>query len=158
MLIMDANGTVFGHKRGWRDPEYPFPKNLQLNVESAHWHDTAWQEVFRGRLLNQNFIATTSNMMFTKQLHARLGGFRDYRYCHDWDFALRAAFDGDVGWCRQPLTLYRIHGSNTISEAKERIRAEVSRMFERFSDDVHGIEATPISRTGLAANRYLQAA
>jgi glycosyltransferase involved in cell wall biosynthesis len=160
LLIMDAAGTVCGRKRGWLDPEYPFPPTLHGDAASTSgdWRKPEWQEAFRARLLHQNFIATTSNMLFTKQLHARIGGFRDYRYCHDWDFALRAAFDGDVGWCDQYLTLYRIHGSNTISEAREAIVAEVRRMFHGFRADIGGIEASPRGRTGLTENRYLSAA
>lgn len=160
LLIMDATGAVCGRKRGWLDPEYPFPPGLLGGVASLphEWRKPEWQEAFRARLLHQNFIATTSNMLFTKQLHARLGGFRDYRYCHDWDFALRAAFDGDVGWCDQYLTLYRVHGSNTIAEAKERIRADVQRMFRRFVADVRGFGETPLCRTAFDENTYLAAA
>lgn len=160
LLIMDAAGTVCGRKRGWLDPEYPFPPTLHADSTSTprEWRRPEWQEAFRARLLHQNFIATTSNMMFTKQLHARIGGFRDYRYCHDWDFALRAAFDGDIGWCEQYLTLYRIHGSNTIADAKELIRADVQRMFRRFTADVRGFGEAPLCRTAFAENEYLAAA
>lgn len=160
LLIMDADGVVCGRKRGWLDPEYPFPPALHGDAAAVppDWRLPAWQEAFRARLLNQNFIATTSNMMFTKRLHCRIGGFRDYRYCHDWDFALRAAFAGEVGWCQQYLTLYRIHGSNTIAEAKARIRADVQLMFRRFAADVRNAGAVPLCRTGLDENEYLVAA
>lgn len=160
LLIMDAAGAVHGRKRGWLDPEYPFPPPLRGDTASmlGDWRRPEWQEVFRARLLNQNFIATTSNMIFTKRLHARIGGFRDYRYCHDWDFALRAAFAGEVGWCNQYLTLYRLHGSNTIAEGRDRIRADVRRMFRQLAVDVHDAAAAPLCRTGLDQNEYLAAA
>ena len=159
LLIADSQGTVFGRKRGWLDPEYPFPVNLGHDGDGGNrWRDPSWQETFRARLLNQNFIATTSNMIFTQSLHGRLGGFRDYRYCHDWDFALRAAFDGDIAWCPQYLSVYRIHGSNTISDAKDRIRAEVKRMFRAIASDCRGIPLGHLSNTGLCENEYLRAA
>ena len=117
-----------------------------------------WQETFRARLLNQNFIATTSNMVFTKTLHGRIGGFRDYRYCHDWDFALRSSFDGDIAWCPQYLSVYRIHGTNTIADAKDRIRVEVQRMFRMIEADSRGIPLAGRCNTGRSENEYLRAA
>jgi len=156
LLVIDANGRGFGRKRGWHDPEYAFPEAIPA---PAGMHGIpAWQEAFRSRLLNQNFIATTSNMLFTRSLHARLGGFREYRYCHDWDFALRAVFDGPVGWCPSYLTLYRIHASNTIAEPAERVRAEVAGMFARLRVEVPGLAATVSRQAGLAGNTYLRAA
>lgn len=159
LLIMDEEGKTLGRKRGWLDPEYAFPDDLcQNRSDAGDWRQADWQETFRARLLNQNFIATTSNMLFTKTLHDRIGGFRDYRYCHDWDFALRAAFAGDVGWCDHALTLYRLHGSNTISAAREAIVADVRRMFRRFRADVGGLGTSRRVHTGLNENRYLAAA
>ena len=158
LLIMDQTGRVCGRKRGWLDPEYPFPGPLGDSVGTGDWRRPEWQEAFRARLLNQNYIASTSNMLFTRRLHARLGGFRDYRYCHDWDFAIRAAFAGDVGWCHHYLTIYRTHGSNTILASAESIRAEVRRMFQRIVADVPGTELPPLCRVGLNANGYLAAA
>ncbi len=159
LLIADACGQVFGRKRGWLDPEYPFPADLRQEVGRANrWRDPLWQETFRARLLNQNFIATTSNMVFTKTLHGRIGGFRDYRYCHDWDFALRSSFDGDIAWCPQYLSVYRIHGTNTIADAKDRIRVEVQRMFRMIEADSRGIPLAGRCNTGRSENEYLRAA
>lgn len=159
ILIVDADGRVFGRKRGWLDPEYPFPAELRCDrVMEADWRQPAWQEAFLSRLLNQNFIATTSNMMFTKALHDRVGGFRDYRYCHDWDFAIRAALHGDIGWCNQYLTLYRIHGNNTINDVKQRIQADVRRMFRVITTDFRGVGSGFLGRAGLRENEYLRAA
>lgn len=156
LLVMDAEGRTFGRKRGWLDPEYPFPESVPRPSGSQAEPD--WQEAFRALLVNQNFIATTSNMLFTRGLHARLGGFRDYRYCHDWDFALRAAFDGPVGWCYSPLTLYRIHGSNTIAEPAERVRHEVARMLTRLRVELPALGATDWRRAAFSGNAYLRAA
>lgn len=156
LLVMDRAGAVFGRKRGWRDPEYPFPSELPSMPGS--WQDPAWQEAFRGRLLNQNFIATTSNMVFTRRLHESLGGFRAYRYCHDWDFALRAAFAGDIAWCDQYLTMYRIHDSNTIAESADKVRAEVRTMFHRLIEDGCVSPSSRAASVGLEFNAYLRAA
>lgn len=67
-------------------------------------------------LLRGNFVLTTSNLMFRRDVFDAIGPFRPYRYCHDWDFLLRAIGRFRLGWLREPLLQYRLHGSNTISE------------------------------------------
>jgi hypothetical protein len=66
--------------------------------------------------------------VFRKSLHARLGGFRPYRYVHDWDFALRAMQLGRAAYIRRFLTAYRIHSGNTIQENEVKARAETKAM------------------------------
>ncbi len=78
-------------------------------------------------ILNENFVATTSNMFFSKDLWERTGGFQPLRYCHDLDFLLssfrvgRFFFDTDNTHVR-----YRIHPSNTIKEDLSGIRVEIA--------------------------------
>ncbi|MBK5961387.1 hypothetical protein CCR97_24735 [Rhodoplanes elegans] len=67
-------------------------------------------------LLRGNFVLTTSNLLFRRDVFAAVGPFRPYRYCHDWDFLLRAIGAFRLGWLREPLLQYRLHGSNTIRE------------------------------------------
>jgi len=78
-------------------------------------------------ILNENFIATTSNMVFTKKLWKTLGGFQDLRYCNDLDFLMSSFkhanyyFDGDHVHIH-----YRVHPKNTIKENLGKIRAEIA--------------------------------
>jgi glycosyltransferase involved in cell wall biosynthesis len=77
-------------------------------------------------LANENFAVTTSNMVFSKALWQKLGGFQDLRYCHDLDFLLSAMHKGrchfDEG---QRHIMYRVHSRNTIKENIGRIRLEI---------------------------------
>ena len=68
-------------------------------------------------LLRANSTISSGNLMFRKRLWASVGGFRAYRYNHDWDFCLRAALLGEPVLASQALYDYRIHGCNTITEA-----------------------------------------
>jgi len=63
-----------------------------------------------------NCAMTTSNFFFTRNVFDVVGGFAPLRYAHDWDFALRAVARFGVERIDEPLLLYRVHGSNTISE------------------------------------------
>jgi GT2 family glycosyltransferase len=76
-------------------------------------------------IINENFITTSSNMVFKKDLWLRTGGFRDYRYCNDLDFLLRAFQSGTYYFDDKIKHLnYRIHHMNTISENILDIRLE----------------------------------
>ena len=148
LAIQDHNGRVFGTKRGVEEPEYPFPSDLDVIGHLERGDLVA-------PLANQNFIATTSNMVFRRSLHRRVGGFRDYRYAHDWDFALRAAALGTCRVLPHYLTVYRDHGSNTIRESKAATRAEVRRLFRDFVADFPALAQTGAVRCALAGNAYL---
>ncbi len=56
-------------------------------------------------LLRTNSAISSGNLMFRKRLWETLGGFRDYRYNHDWDFCLRAWLE-----CEPVLVPEPIHG------------------------------------------------
>jgi hypothetical protein len=90
------------------------------------------QRRFLELLSEQNHLVTTSNMVFRKSLHTRLGGFRPYRYVHDWDFALRAMLLGRSAYIRRFLTGYRLHGHNTILESERKGNIETRAMLDRF--------------------------
>jgi glycosyltransferase involved in cell wall biosynthesis len=128
LAIVDPDSGQIGWKSPLVGAEYPYPVDLDMaaTIKLQNWF---------APLLNQNLIATTSNMIFRKALHLRIGGFRNYRYAHDWDFALRACMLGDVSYCANMITRYRIHPGNTIKENKLAIVAEIRGLFDRFLAD-----------------------
>jgi glycosyltransferase involved in cell wall biosynthesis len=93
-------------------------------------------------LSDRNYLITTSNMVFRKSLHARIGGFRPYRYVHDWDFALRAMLLGRAAYIRRFLTAYRIHPRNTILESEQKALVETKSMLDRFQANASGFAAS----------------
>ncbi|MDA8249805.1 MAG: glycosyltransferase [Rhodospirillales bacterium] len=106
-------------------------RRLQRGV-SADWLRRAHD--FAGRaahpplaLLNENFVATTSNMVFTRALWRQLGGFAPLRYCHDLDFLLRAFACAHVAIDAEAVhVLYRVHEANTIAEDVRGVRVELA--------------------------------
>jgi len=129
LVVMDEAGRALGTKKSVLEPEYPFPSAL-APVDLARRSDLV------PILVNQNFIATTSNMVFTRALHAAIGGFRDLRYVHDWDFALRAAALGGALVLPHFLSLYRVHATNTIKEALCGVAREVQTLLRDFFRDL----------------------
>lgn len=78
-------------------------------------------------LLNENFIATTSNMVFTRALWDAAGGFQPLRYCHDLDFLMFAYAHSSVFLDREhEHIVYRVHENNTIKEDLSKVRVEIA--------------------------------
>ena len=77
-------------------------------------------------LLHENFVATTSNMVFTRALWQRLGGFAPLRYCHDLDFLLRAFGQARVAIDPAAQVQYRVHSANTIAGDMRAVRVELA--------------------------------
>lgn len=144
--VVNGDSVVVGRKRAFLDPQFPFP-----NVEKKL--GTGAEELL-SRLVCQNYIATTSNMLFTKDLWEKIGGFRDYRYVHDWDFALRAMSLGRPDYINEYLTFYRVHGSNTISESRASQNEEVRRMFSALTESL-GEKVFRDNKAFVSANSYL---
>jgi glycosyltransferase involved in cell wall biosynthesis len=129
ILFMDERGALTGAKRGpldFRTLSLPSLELLRMVAERR----------FAELMREQNYLITTSNMIFRKSLHARVGGFRPYRYVHDWDFALRAMQLGRAAYIRRFLTAYRIHSGNTIQESEQKARTETKAMLAACGIDL----------------------
>ena len=76
-------------------------------------------------ILHENFIATSSNIFFKKDLWERIGGFRDYRYCNDLDFLMRCFESKTFYFDFETRHIsYRSHNRNTIAEDVGKVRME----------------------------------
>lgn len=98
------------------DEQGPLPSTHKVVQSHARAMAAAAEGTIEQALLRGNFVLTTSNLMVRRDVFDAVGPFRPYRYCHDWDFLLRAIGRFRLGWLREPLLQYRLHGSNTISE------------------------------------------
>lgn len=83
-------------------------------------------------MLRANSAISSGNLMFRKRLWETLGGFRDYRYNHDWDFCVRATLQCEPVLVPHPLYEYRIHDRNTITEAAGEPRMEHGKVMAAF--------------------------
>lgn len=115
--IIDSEGKPLGIKQGWRDMlpwQFEHPELGFAGTDS-----------FTLNLLASNFTSTTSNFLFTRSLYEKIGGMRNLRFAHDWDFALRAAELTGCAVLKKPLMQYRVHGSNTISSNRKWMLFEI---------------------------------
>jgi glycosyltransferase involved in cell wall biosynthesis len=126
VLFMDRKGALIGARRGPADTWTESRTSGEVLRMLA-------ERRFTELLYERNYVITTSNMVFRKGLHARVGGFRSYRYVHDWDFALRATELCRTAYIPRFLTAYRIHAGNTIQESEQRSLAETRVMLKTWN-------------------------
>jgi glycosyltransferase involved in cell wall biosynthesis len=86
-------------------------------------------------LLRANCTVSTGNHFFKKSLWRQLGGYRELRYNHDWDFALRAACVSEPVFIEGADYVYRLHESNTITESTSRPIQEAFSLIHSFLND-----------------------
>jgi len=83
------------------------------------------------RLVASNVAVSTGNLMFTRELLARIGGFRDLKLCYDWDFLLAASYVGALAHVAAPLYRYRLHDGNS-SLGRLHAAEETEAVYRRF--------------------------
>jgi glycosyltransferase involved in cell wall biosynthesis len=110
----------------------------QRKWEAIDWKARAWKmfsvtEDLKASLVHENFLATTSNLSFSKGIWRELGGFANLRYCHDIDFMLRSTLKTEPLILEGISTLrYRQHSSNTISEDFHKVQSELKMVLANF--------------------------
>lgn len=136
IALMDADGSQIV-QHWWLDA---------YDALKAAWRNTGdWVAA----LLEGNVFMTTSNFFFSRALNEELGGFRDYRYVHDYEWLLRALARGKkLAWVDAPLLRYRLHESNTIAERPLAANLECAAMIREMLPDLLG--ETDLSRQRLA--------
>jgi glycosyltransferase involved in cell wall biosynthesis len=106
--IVDENDKNLGIKHGYKD----CPPWLLENPERSFRADND----LKAALLTENYLSTTSNLVFPRPWLERVGEFRPLRFAHDWDFALRMTRMAEVVLLPEPLLSYRVHQRNTIRQ------------------------------------------
>jgi len=80
------------------------------DAQRNYWRFPSLKEA----MFHSNICATTGNMLFKQEVYSRLGGFADLKYCHDWDFLMRALDSFKVSYLQEDLYTYRLHGANSF--------------------------------------------
>jgi glycosyltransferase involved in cell wall biosynthesis len=95
----------------------PVYSKLAAEIESAVDFPDAYHNLSFA-LLKRNIAISTGNLFFSREVYQRVGGFRSMKYCHDWDFVLRAMLLTEPVMLSDYLYDYRIHSSNSFSSLK----------------------------------------
>lgn len=125
--------TVIDQNGGTLDTDHPAAREIYRRQDEC-FRSTAPLMV---HLVEYNACVTTGNLMFTRALFDKLGGFSHMRLCHDWDFLLRASFHAKLLIVDFPGYLYRIHTSNTFSSAAHLSDSESEALLNGFFLEFH---------------------
>ena len=119
---MQETGSEFGFSR-IRTVD---PQGVTCFTESLCHHATWRPAVVQRRFpsLSWGFLwrqltASTGNIVVSAALARKVGPFSDLKYCHDWDYVLRATFYSEPVYVDEVDYLYRIHGSNSFRALTE---------------------------------------
>ena len=119
--LIDNEGKSLGIKKGWNNM-------LPWSLETRNITKRSLNE-FNVNLILSNFIATTSNVIFTRKVYELVGGMKSFRFAHDWDFFLRVASSFECKIISKSLLSYRIHPANTISSNRRWMLYEICLIF-----------------------------
>jgi glycosyltransferase involved in cell wall biosynthesis len=86
--------------------------------------------------LASNVAISTGNLIFTKELYQVVGEFSNFRYCHDWDFLMRALIHTEPIYLSQDLYYYRFHGTNTFGSVRALAVQECDTILYKYLDRV----------------------
>ena len=112
--MIDSAGMVL-------PPDHPKARRLRTVWADPARDPAEWLGV-------SNFAKTTSNFVI-RAGYARAHPLRDYRYVHDYFFAVSAAVEGQFGVIPEPLLRYRTHTTNTIKiDGAAKVAAEMTRL------------------------------
>jgi glycosyltransferase involved in cell wall biosynthesis len=115
--VVDVDSKKLGTKEAWKNMEPWAIANKALTF--------AGTDDYALNALMTNFVSTTSNMIFRRKVYEKLGGMRNLRFAHDWDFLLRVCAKFNCLNLEESLLSYRIHNSNTISSNRKWMLFEV---------------------------------
>ncbi|MDE7310518.1 MAG: glycosyltransferase [Eubacterium sp.] len=118
LKVINEKGKLLGIKEGWKNMEpwlVPHPEQSLKDPQD-----------FKANLIMANFISTTSNFLVRRRLYEKIGGMRNLRFAHDWDFALRAAEVAECAVLEEPLLQYRVHSANTITSDRKWMLFEIA--------------------------------
>lgn len=101
---IDDNGDVYHGEEG------QYYEMLQEGLENR-------SEILT-TLLNHNVAISTGNLLFTRELYHQVGGFKEYKYIHDWDFVLHSTLLDEPVYVESTSYLYRLHETNSFKELK----------------------------------------
>ena len=114
LRMIDAAGEFLA-------PDHPKARRLRTVWADPTRDPAEWLGV-------SNFTKTTSNY-FIRTEYVRSHPFRDYRYVHDYFFAVMAAVEGQFGVLPEPLLRYRTHTTNTIKvDGTAKVARETTRL------------------------------
>lgn len=134
------------------------------------WHENNRRYYFDYKdlyaaFLHANIMVTTSNLFMSRQAMEQVGDFAPLRYLHDYDYIFRLlnAFPDAVVYLHdEKLLQYRLHGSNTLSQAavtgrEQDLKIIRENLLRKCPEDLHDYLNIGIDRIVALEHELVQA-
>jgi glycosyltransferase involved in cell wall biosynthesis len=102
---------------------------LARRIATAREEIAALPSVSFGFIFRQLAISS-GNFMFHRSIYETVGDFAPLRYCHDWDYALRAFLHAEPVFVDEYLYEYRFHETNSFAALDDLARRETEAVLE----------------------------
>ncbi|MFO7673904.1 MAG: glycoside hydrolase family 99-like domain-containing protein [Lutibacter sp.] len=109
-------------------------KKLKQTIENKYFTITEFPNIGYA-LLDFNVAVSTGNLIFSRNLWKKIGGFQDLKYCHDWMFVLQALNHTMPVFVNKELYEYQVHENNTFRDLTDLAEKETKVVLESFFNE-----------------------
>jgi glycosyltransferase involved in cell wall biosynthesis len=153
--LYDSDDLFFGFsavepidERGTPITTHQFPTSLRYAIDRARIAGSPLSWMF----LDSQVAASTGNFVVSREVLRRVGLLSDLRYCHDWEFALRAITVVEPRYVETDRYRYRLHSTNSFRGLSNVAESETRACMASYCRNA--IARRPINRTCLSPINY----
>ena len=153
--LYDSEDLFFGFsavepidERGTPITTHQFPTSLRYAIDRARIAGSPLSWMF----LDSQVAASTGNFVVSREVLRRVGLLSDLKYCHDWEFALRAITVVEPRYVETDRYRYRLHSTNSFRGLSNVAESETRACMASYCRNA--IARRPINRTCLSPINY----
>ena len=153
--LYDSDDLFFGFsavepidERGTPITTHQFPTSLRYAIDRARIAGSPLSWMF----LDSQVAASTGNFVVSREVLRRVGLLSDLKYCHDWEFALRAITVVEPRYVETDRYMYRLHSTNSFRGLSNVAESETRACMASYCRNA--IARRPINRTCLSPINY----
>lgn len=153
--LHDSDDLFFGFsavepidERGTPITTHQFPTSLRYAIDRARIAGSPLSWMF----LDSQVAASTGNFVVSREVLRRVGLLSDLKYCHDWEFALRAITVVEPRYVETDRYMYRLHSTNSFRGLSNVAESETRACMASYCRNA--IARRPINRTCLSPINY----
>jgi hypothetical protein len=123
---------------------HQFPTSLRYAIDRARIARSPLSWSF----LDSQIAASTGNFVLSRELLRQVGWLSDLKYCHDWEFALRAVTVVEPKYVEADRYMYRLHSTNSFRDLSNVAESETKACMSSYC--MNAIAQRPINRVCLS--------
>lgn len=127
---------------------HQFPTSLRYAIDRARIAGSPLSWMF----LDSQVAASTGNFVVSREVLRRVGLLSDLKYCHDWEFALRAITVVEPRYVETDRYRYRLHSTNSFRGLSNVAESETRACMASYCRNA--IARRPTNRTCLSPINY----